>query len=176
MTSLPLHPAIVHLPLALAFVMPALAVWFCWALWTGRPPYPRWATVVALQAILLVAGLAAMNTGEREEDRVERLVPHAALEQHEALAEQFVWATAGTLLLAGLVLLFRKPAMRRTLTVATIAGTVVVAASAVRAGRAGGRLVYEHNAGAAYSAPTQPSRATVTDAADRRRRRDHNDH
>ena len=44
-----------------------------------------------------------MNTGEREEDRVERVVPEAALEQHEEYAEQFVWATGFTLVLAGLV-------------------------------------------------------------------------
>ena len=36
MTSLPLHPATVHLPLGLAFVIPLLAIGFLWALWTGR--------------------------------------------------------------------------------------------------------------------------------------------
>jgi hypothetical protein len=33
---------------------------------------------------------------------------------------------------------------------ATVAGTVVVAAAAIRVGHAGGQLVYVHNAGAAY--------------------------
>ena len=73
MTSLPLHPAIVHLPLGLAFVIPALAVGFAWALWTGRiRQRASWIAILALQAVLLTAGLAAMNTGEREEDRVGR--------------------------------------------------------------------------------------------------------
>lgn len=169
MTSLPLHPAIVHLPLGLAFVMPALAIGFAWALWKGRARTAAWVAIVALQALLLGAGLVAMNTGEREEDRVERVVPHGALEHHEELAEQFVWATGGTLLLAGLVLVFRNPRISRALATATVVGTLAVAASAVRVGHAGGRLVYEHNAGAAYSAPGQGSNVTLTDAGRVRR-------
>jgi uncharacterized membrane protein len=166
MTSLPLHPAIVHLPLGLAFVMPILAMAFAWALWKGRARAGAWAAIVGLQAVLLGAGLVAMNTGEHEEDRVERIVPKAALERHEELAEQFVWATGGTLFLAGLVLVIRRPAVARTLSLATVAGTLAVAASAVRVGHAGGRLVYEHNAGAAYSVPGEGSAVTRTDAAE----------
>lgn len=172
MTSLPLHPAIVHLPLGLAFVMPVLAIGFAYALWKGRARARAWATIVALQALLLGAGVVAMNTGEHEEHRAERVVPEAALEQHEELGTQFVWATGVTCLLAGLVLVFRKPAFARTLSMATVAGTLVVAASAIRVGHAGGRLVYEHNAGAAYSAAEGDSRATVTDAAKPRHRDD----
>ena len=159
MTSLPLHPAIVHLPLGLAFIMPALAIGFGWALWKGRIRPRAWMAIVALQAVLLGAGLVAMNTGEREEHRVEAAVPEAALEQHEAYAAQFVWAIGATLVLATLVLAFRGGAAARALTLATVAGTVVVAASAVRVGHAGGRLVYEHNAGAAYSTAGQPASA-----------------
>ena len=175
MNSLPLHPAIVHLPLGLAFVMPVLAIGFAWALWKGRARAASWLTIVALQAVLLGAGLVAMNTGEREEDRAERVVPKAALHQHEELAEEFVWAAGGTLLLAALVLVFRRPAASRALATATVLGTIVVTASAVRVGHAGGQLVYKHNAGAAYSAPGQRTATVVTDAAERERHRDHDD-
>ena len=175
MTSLPLHPAIIHLPLGLAFVMPVLAIGFAWALWKGRARTRAWAAIVALQTLLLGAGAVAMNTGEREEHRVERVVPEAALEQHEELASQFVWATGGTLFLAGLVLVFRNRAFARTLALATVVGTLVVAASAVRVGHAGGRLVYAHNAGAAYSAPGQGSGVALTDAAEPPRHRDRDD-
>ena len=175
MTSLPLHPAIVHLPLGLAFVMPALAIWYAWALWNGRAQSRTWATIVALQAVLLGAGLAAMNTGEREEQRVERVVPDAALEQHEALAEQFVWATGATLLFATLVLVSRRARAARALTTATVVGTLKVAASAVRVGHAGGRLVYEHNAGAAYSTAAKSSGSSLTDSTEPQRYREHDD-
>lgn len=175
MTSLPLHPAIVHLPLGLAFIMPALAIGFAWALWKGRANLGAWATVVALQAVLLGAGLVAMNTGEREEDRVERIVPEAALERHEAAAEQFVWATGGTLLIAGLVLVFRRPPAARAFAVATAVATIVVTALAVRVGHAGGQLVYQHNAGAAYSAAGNGAAADAAASAEPRRERDHDD-
>ncbi len=175
MTSLPLHPAMVHLPLGLAFVMPVLAIGFAWALWRDRVQPRSWATIVGLQAVLLGAGLVATNTGEREEDRVEVIVPEAALEQHEASAEQFVWATGGTLLLAALVLVFPRPATARALATATVAGSLVVTACALRVGHAGGQLVYKHNAGAAYSAPGQGSAATFTGAAEPARRRDRDD-
>lgn len=154
MTSLPLHPAIVHLPLGLAFLLPALALGLAWALWTGRVRPRAWAVLVALQTILLAAGIVAMKTGEREEDRVERLVPETAIEEHEALAEQFLWATGATLGISALVLVLPWPATRRMALLLTVAGAIAVTAAAVRVGHAGGRLVYVHNAGAAYSAGT----------------------
>jgi len=168
-TSLPLHPAIVHLPLGLAFLMPALALGFAWALWKRRVRPRAWVSIIALQAVLLGAGLAAMNTGEREEDRVESVVPKAVLHQHEELAEQFVWATGATLLVATLVLVVRKPDITAALAAVTVLGTLLVAASALRVGHAGGRLVYEHNAGAAYSMPTQGSGSSLTESIEPRR-------
>jgi uncharacterized membrane protein len=172
MTSLPLHPVIVHLPLAGAFVMPALALGFSWALWKGRIQPRTWSAIVVIQALLFGAGLVAVNTGEREEDRVERVVPEAALEQHEELAGQFLWATGGTLLLAGLVPVFRSRQISRSLSIATVVGTLCVAASAIRVGHAGARLVYEHNAGAAYSAPAPHPATTSSNAAEPRLARD----
>ncbi len=151
MTSLPLHPAIVHLPLGLAFVIPALALGFAWAIWNGRVRPRAWMAIVALQALLFGAGLVAMNTGEREEDRVEAVVPDAALHQHEEYAEQFLWATGITLGLSALVLMFGRPIATRALASATVIGTVVVAGLALRVGHAGGQLVYVHNAGSAYA-------------------------
>ncbi|HWR16879.1 MAG TPA: hypothetical protein VN577_18775 [Terriglobales bacterium] len=91
MSSIPLHPALVHLPLGLAFMLPMLTIAFTWALWTKRIQPRAWLLIIILQALLLAAGLLAMNTGEREGDRVERVVPERAVETHEAYAEQFVW-------------------------------------------------------------------------------------
>jgi uncharacterized membrane protein len=169
MSSLPLHPAVVHVPLGLAFVMPFLAAGFAWALWSGRVRVRAWVVILGLQAALFGAGLVAMNTGEREEDRVERVVPHAALERHEEYAEQFVWATGLTLMTAALVLVARRRAVAHALALATVAGSVVVGAAAIRVGHAGGELVYVHQAGAAYAAQPRAA-ADTTDAAAYRRR------
>lgn len=155
MTSVPLHPALVHIPLGLAFVLPALALGFSWALWKDRVRPRAWLVIVLLQAVLLGGGLFAMSTGQREERRVESAVPEAALERHEAYAEQFLWVTGITLATAGAALAFRRPVAVRILTALTVAGTFAVAGTAVRVGHAGGQLVYVHNAAVAYSSGSQ---------------------
>lgn len=151
MDSTPLHPAIVHLPLGLAVLMPLFAAGFAWALQTGRVRPRAWLAVVALQGLLLGSGLLAINTGSAEEERVEHVVPKRALEQHEESAEQFVWAVGATLALTTLALAVRRPITSRVLLTAAVAATVAVAALGIRAGRAGGQLVYVHGAAAAYS-------------------------
>lgn len=152
MTSTPLHPAIVHLPLGLAFVIPLLAIGLAWALWTGRTQTRSWLIVILLQALLVAGGILAMNTGEREEDRVEAVVPKQALHTHESLATQFLWAAGITLGLAILPITSRRPNVVRVLTGAAVVASFVVAGAALRAGHAGGQLVYVNNAGAAYGA------------------------
>lgn len=151
MTSLPLHPGLVHIPLGLAFVLPAIAIAFAWALWTGRLKTRFWLTVVLLLATLLGAGLVAMKTGQHEEERVETVVPEAAIAKHEALAEQFLWLSGISLAAATVVLVLHRPAAIRAATSVTVLGTFLIAGAAIRVGHAGGQLVYEHNAAAAYA-------------------------
>ncbi len=151
MNTTPLHPAIVHLPLALAVLMPAFVLAFGWAIWTRRVRPRAWLGVVALQALLVASGVVATETGEAEEDRVEAVVQKSAIHQHEELAEQFVWAAAATLLLAGLVLAVPRPAVTRPLIALVAIATVVVGGLALRVGHAGGQLVYEHGAASAYA-------------------------
>ena len=151
MTPTPLHPALVHLPLGLAFILPALALGFAWVAWKSPLKRRAWTLIVVLQAVLLGAGFVAMNTGEREGERIERAVPKAAIERHEELAEQFLWATGITLVVAAGALVFRRPGAVRTLTGAAVVGTLVVAAAALRVGHAGGQLVYVLNAASAYA-------------------------
>ena len=154
MGSMPLHPAIVHLPLGLAILMPLVASGFAWALWTGRVRPRAWVAVVAFQALLLGSGLVATRTGEAEEERVENVIQESALHQHEALADQFVWAGGFTLLLAGLVLVVRRPTAARALASAVVVSTLVVAALGLRVGHAGGQLVYVYGAASAYAQPS----------------------
>lgn len=176
MSSLPLHPAIVHIPLGLAFILPALTLVFAWALWRGRIGFAGWFVIVALQLMLLGAGWLAMNTGEHEEDRVEKIVGEAVLKTHESYAEQFLWATGVTFVFAALVPAFRRPRIARALTVASVAGTLVVAALAVRVGHAGGQLVYAHNAASAYVSGSRPADpATGVPPAPSRERSRHGD-
>jgi hypothetical protein len=153
MNSLPLHPAVVHVPLGLAMVMPLIAAGFAWAIWTGRLPARAWLAVVVLQALLVGSGFVSMRLGEAEEDRVETVVEKAMIHEHEEHAEQFVYAAAATLLLGVLAVALRTPSLTRPLVALAVVATVAVAALAVRAGQAGGELVYVHGAASAYTSP-----------------------
>ncbi len=161
---MPLHPLVVHLPIALAALMPLVAIGLFVAWWKGALSRRTWVIAVALQAILVVSGFVAMRTGGQEEERVERVVPEAAIEAHEEAAEVMVWAAAAVLLLSAGALVPNQRAAR-ALAGATIAGTVAVLMLGVRAGEAGGALVYQHNAGAAYAPAATPGATPAAPAA-----------
>ncbi|MEO8682859.1 MAG: hypothetical protein ABI665_27675 [Vicinamibacterales bacterium] len=153
MFGLPLHPAIVHLPLALAVLIPLAGAAFLWAWFTGRVTHRAWVAMVALQALLLGTSLLAINTGQGDGERVEKVVQESAIEHHEEAAELFAWAAGATLVLATLVLVFGKSAAAAPLAVATLAATVVVGGLGLRVGHAGGQLVYAQGAASAYAQP-----------------------
>ena len=147
--SLPLHALVVHVPMALAVLLPLVAIAALWSLRRGRRPGGAWLALVAVQAVLVGSAFAAMNTGEREEERVERVVPENVIHEHEEFAEQFTWAAGSVLLLSLLAFVPRERAARAAVIV-TVVGTFLVAALGVRVGHAGGELVYVHGAASAY--------------------------
>lgn len=167
MNTLPLHPAIVHLPLGLALLMPLAAAGFAWAVATGRVRRQAWLAVVALQALLVGAGFVAMNTGGSEEERVEAVVPESAIETHEERAETFMWAAGATLALTALVVALPVQGAVAPLAAVSTVATVVVAGLALWVGHAGGQLVYQQGAASVYarstpagqSAPAMPGRS-----------------
>lgn len=173
MNGLPLHPAIVHLPLGLALVIPLAAALVVWLAWrrpltsTGRLARGPLTALIVAQAMLVGGGLLAEQAGEADEDRVEAVVPEAALETHEHGAERFV--LAGALTLGGLAaawLLATRPKFARPVLTTAALGTVAVLALGLAVGHSGGALVYQHGAASAHvqtatggtSAPALPAR------------------
>jgi hypothetical protein len=153
---IPTHPALVHTPLGTASVLPLLALLLVGAMWAGWLPRRAYWLAVALNVVMLGSGMAAKQTGEAEEERVEDQVPHDAIEDHEHAADRFVIGT-GVLLLVGLagVLIRREDAGRWIVTGAAL-GTLVTAKLAYDVGRLGGVLVYVHDAAAAGPPAAQP--------------------
>ncbi len=152
-----LHPKIVHLPVALAVVVPLVA-WAVLIAWRrGVMPRRTWLLVVGLQALLVGGGLLAMETGEIDEERVERVVAERHIESHEEAAERFLWGGAALLLLMGFAATRRdeRGAQRAALAAAT--GSLVVLLLGYQVGSAGGRLVYEHGAASAYTGAAAPA-------------------
>ena len=144
------HPKVVHLPIALGVLMPLVSGGLMLAWWRAWLPARAWFVAVALQAVLVASGFAALWTGGAEEERVEELVPEGALEAHEEAAQLYVAGAALVLGLMGLAL--GLPSKRAGLTLATASalGSLVVLGLGVRTGEAGGALVYRHGAAQAY--------------------------
>jgi len=158
MSALPLHPAVVHIPLGLAFVMPVLAGLWVVRRFRGRLSGWAWAALLALQGILLTGGLVALQTGEADEERVEAVVPESALEAHESAATLFVVLIGVVLAVLVVAAVLRRTRAAVWLLLGGFVGTLLVAGQAIRVGEAGGELVYQHDAGAAHRDATTPKR------------------
>lgn len=150
MSTLPLHPRIVHIPIALAIIMPLVAGGILVAWGRGALDRRAWVIVVALQALLVGGALGAMSTGEADEERVEAMAPESAIEAHEEAAELFTWAAVAVLVVFAGGALLPGDRARKLATLAAAVGTIVVLGLGIRVGHAGGELVYRHNAAAAH--------------------------
>lgn len=144
----PLHPAVVHLPIALAVLIPGLAILAIWLIYNEILPSRSWALIVLLQAALVGSSWLALETGEDQEDRVEEVVAERHIETHEEAAERFI-------LLAGIGLLVSAAGLlpRQRGALGRVAGTLAtlgVLAAGVSVGHTGGDLVYKHGAANAY--------------------------
>jgi hypothetical protein len=152
MDALLFHPKMVHVPMALAVLMPLVAGGLLLAWWRGWLPRRTFAVALALQAVLFTSGLVALRSGEAEEERVERVVPEAAIEAHEEAAEAFVWAGGGALALMALALALGSTRAGLPLAAAATVVTLGVLGLGVRTGEAGGDLVYKYGAAQVHTA------------------------
>jgi hypothetical protein len=144
------HPKVVHIPMALGVLMPAVAGGLLLAWWRGWLPRRGWALAVLLQAVLVGSGVVALRTGEAAEDGAERVVAESYIQQHEDAAELFVWASGGVLAVMLLALALGPSRAGLPLGTAATLGTLLVLGLGYRTGQAGGSLVYEHGAARAY--------------------------
>ncbi len=165
MFDLPLHPKIVHLPMALAVLMPlvfggALLSWI-----RGWLPRQAFGVALALQLALVASGFASLRSGEVDEEVAERVVSHELIHEHEEAGEVFFAAGMAVLLAAGAAVALKREPLARGLAVLAFIGSFVVLGLGVRAGHLGGELAYRHGAASAFregttGAPT-PSRPSA---------------
>ncbi len=164
----PLHPAVVHLPMALAVLVPILAGLCLAAIWRGLLPARAWAAIVLLQALLLGTAWVALETGEHEEERVERWVGEQHIEAHEEAAERFMLLAGLTLLPIGAGLLPGRRGFGAR--VAGTAAALAVLGAGAYVGHLGGELVYEHGAASAYTLDAGGAGSGVAGSPHRRAR------
>lgn len=113
MLTPPLHPQLVHLPIALGLLMPLLAL--ALALFLRRAPerWRLWALVIVFQLLASVTAWLALTSGEADARRVAeeaRLRP--ALADHRAAGERYFVLSLAAVVLA---VLAYKPAPRAPL-------------------------------------------------------------
>lgn len=145
----PLHPAVVHFPVVLAVLLPIFAIAAIWTIRRSGAPRRAWAVPLAIAGALLLSSWLAVQTGEAQEERVERVVADQPLHAHEEAAESFMSATmvVFVVIAAGMLPGLAGKSARALGTV----GAVVLVAGAAWVGHSGGELVYQHGAASAYA-------------------------
>lgn len=163
MDALFFHPKLVHLPMALAVLVPLFAGGIALAWWRGWLPKRAWWIAVVMQVVLVGSAIGALRSGEAEEDRVEDIVGEDRIHAHEEAAEQFTLVagiTAG-LMLAGALLGGRLAPIAVGL---GLLGSLAGLGLGIRTGQAGGELVYVHGAARAYTDGAAPPKAEAEHA------------
>jgi len=145
----PLHPAIVHFPIALSVLLPFFAVGAMWAIRRGSRPRMAWGVTTALFAALSLSSWVAVQTGEQQDERVEEIVAEAPLETHEEAAEAFLLFSLGVLGVAAIGLLPGRVGTGARM-LGTL-GSVALLGAGYRVGHSGGELVYQYGAASAYT-------------------------
>jgi uncharacterized membrane protein len=151
----PLHPLIVHMPMAVTILLPLFAMGALVAIRRRARVQVAWGMTIGMLAVLLVSGWAALQTGEIEEDKVERFVSHDAVEEHEEAGKQFVYAAGAVLLLSGVGLIRGRTGATARVVVAL--ATIGLVGLGYNVGHSGGGLVYGGGAAQAYASPVSGS-------------------
>jgi uncharacterized membrane protein len=147
---MPLHPLISHFPLVLSVIVPLAALAFAFLIRANKISSSMWLIVVAFMLSLTVSGYVALETGETEEDKVEKVVSKKIIHEHEEAAEIFVGSTVIVLAL-GIAAFFLRKELQFSVMLA-IAGLALISTYlGFRTGKLGGELVYVHGAASAYT-------------------------
>jgi uncharacterized membrane protein len=166
----PLHPAVVHFPIVLALLAPAVALAVLVATRRSLCPQRAWLGVVALVAATSLSAWVSVETGERDEERVESVVAESAVAAHESSAERLL-ALSGLLTVLSLVgmLAGRVGTAAR---ISTTAAAFALVPLVWQTGHSGGAMVYRADAtGVAREVGGAPAREQREDEDQERRSR-----
>ena len=164
MLGMPLHPLVVHFPIVLSVLLPISVIVALWAIRKGSTPRRAWTLPLAMAAALTFSSWVAVETGEKEEDRVEEVVSESAIHGHEEAAERFLVLSGVLLLVAAAGLMPRTVGQAARLV--TAVGALGLVAAGAQVGHSGGTLVYRHGAASAYASAPGEAGAPVTGEAD----------
>ena len=167
----PLHPAIVHFPVALLLVGAGMAVA---AVFVRRWHLPLFAAI--LLSLGALGAVAATVTGEEEEEKVEHAIPSAepVLEEHAEWGESARNAGILSAVLAiGAAAVASRPVIGRFLSVLTAFVAIGAGYAVAQAGHFGGELVYRHGAGVTVGAAAAGAAVPASPAKEHGREEEH---
>jgi uncharacterized membrane protein len=163
----PLHPLVVHFPVVLTAFLPFLALLAMVAIVRGVAPRIAWGLVTIIAALTFVGSHIAVWSGEREEEKVEEVIDHDLIEEHEELGERLR-------LMAGIAVVVFAIGMGgggfgRIARPVGFLLSVAMLIQAIPTGHSGAELVYKHGAASAYvenQPPAPPPADSTTLPAD----------
>jgi hypothetical protein len=159
----PLHAAVVHMPMALAVIVPIFAIGALIVIRRGGAPRRTWAVAMAMIVALAASAEASILSGKEDGEKIERVVAEKIVDEHEEAAERFLVMAVGVSVVAAIGFMAGVPGtVARGL---AAAGTVALLVGGYGVGHSGGQLVYKYGAAAAYSTPLPPG--TLVPVAER---------
>ena len=153
--NLPLHPAIVHLPLGILALLPLLTLLVAGLAVRNTQPKSLIFLLAFVHLVLVGSSYAALETGEDQEHRVETVVSKTLIHEHEEKAEGFMIATVVCLVLAGALLLLPRSLLVRPGLFVLLFAQLTTLYFGYQVGHSGGELVYVHGAAKAYETKSQ---------------------
>lgn len=147
MFDLPLHPLVVHFPIVLGILIPLIALPLWWAIKKGLWPQRVWIVLVALTLAYGASSLVAVELGEHDEDKVEKVVSEEVIEEHEEAGEMIPWV-AGALFVISAAGFALKRSHHARLVFAILSFAAIIPLAIT--GHTGGELVYKYGAAKAH--------------------------
>lgn len=139
MFDLPLHPIIIHFPIAIGCLMPVLMIFIAIAIRKWQWPARTWWVIVLLQSIFFLSSMVAVKTGELDEES-GRAPLVSGMEEHEEWGEK-VPIAAGIILALTLMPIF-LPKKYNAALIVSILGSMLVVGLLIQTGHTGGQLVH----------------------------------
>ena len=147
----PLHPAIVHFPIAFAVILPATIAWGLFQARRESGFLSSWLPSLAIAILLAATATIAVETGEDQEDRVEPFVVEEILHDHEEAGEMLQRVAITLAIVLGIAVIPALPSqLALVLQISTLVASLALLPLLWRAGHSGGELVYTHGAAQAY--------------------------